>query len=371
MQTSFGSMEMATRIRPQSALIKVHALIDWERLRPQLTGLYKREVSRAGGQNPIDPLLMFKAILLGQWHNLSDPKLEEALLVRIDFMHFCGLGMSDPVPDESTLCRFRNRLIHTGKLGGLLAFVNNELKAHGLMMRESVGAVLDATLIESAARPNREMVIEYDSSGKATAQEDGSIAESRAESTSEMLLQCTETSSADPDASWVKKGKKSHYGFRSYVTTDAADGYVQGVYTRPANESETRQLTEALKAATDTGFSPDRVYADKGYSSQTNRHYVQSQNWKSAIMHSAKRNKPLSERQRRSNKIISQTRYIVEQAFGTLKRKFGMKRASYMGAQKVNAQMTLKAMCMNLLKAANKICLLPECFMGSVRPKTQ
>ncbi|MEO6563755.1 MAG: hypothetical protein ABIN99_12050 [Nitrosospira sp.] len=45
---SFGSMEMDVRI--------------------------KRETSRAGGQELIDPLVMFKAVLLGQWHNLSDPK---------------------------------------------------------------------------------------------------------------------------------------------------------------------------------------------------------------------------------------------------------------------------------------------------------
>lgn len=60
MQTSFGSMEMEMRV--------------------------KREASRAGGQEPINPLIMFKAILLGQWHSLSDPKQEEALRVRIDFM---------------------------------------------------------------------------------------------------------------------------------------------------------------------------------------------------------------------------------------------------------------------------------------------
>ena len=35
-------------------------------------------------------LLMFKAILLGQWHSLSDAALEQTLCVRIDFLQFCG-----------------------------------------------------------------------------------------------------------------------------------------------------------------------------------------------------------------------------------------------------------------------------------------
>ena len=61
MQESFGSLEMSARLRRDSALMKAHVLIDWEGLRPRLSGLYKREVSRGGGQEPIDPLLIFKA----------------------------------------------------------------------------------------------------------------------------------------------------------------------------------------------------------------------------------------------------------------------------------------------------------------------
>ncbi|MCD6027471.1 MAG: transposase family protein, partial [Solimicrobium sp.] len=54
MQMSFGSMEMAQGVRKDSTLIKICALIDWEALRPKLSGLYKREQSRAGGQEPFD-----------------------------------------------------------------------------------------------------------------------------------------------------------------------------------------------------------------------------------------------------------------------------------------------------------------------------
>ncbi len=56
MQQSFNSIEMEMRIKRDSALMKAHALIDWERLRPLLSGLYKREASRAGGQEPFDAL---------------------------------------------------------------------------------------------------------------------------------------------------------------------------------------------------------------------------------------------------------------------------------------------------------------------------
>jgi len=356
MQTSFGSMEMEVRVKRDSALMKAHALIDWDALRPQLVGLYQREASRGGGQEPLDPLIMFKAILLGQWHSLSDPKLEEALCVRIDFMYFCGLSLSDDVPDETTLCRFRNRLITAGKLAGLLAGVNGQLQGHGLMVKCAHGAVIDATLVQSAARPRRDMVIELDAAGAPRINEDGSIPGSMAV-ISPQLARSTETWSADPDAAWVKKGWISHFGYRSYVTVDNKDGYIRGVHTAPANESETTHLQTALAVC---DFKPTRVYADKGYASAGNRAALRAKQIKSAIMHRAYRNKPLTARQIKANKLIGKTRYIVEQSFGTAKRLFDMARSRYMGTHKVNAQFMLKAICMNLLKAANKITLCAE-----------
>lgn len=356
MQISFGSMEMEKRVRPESTLMKVYALIDWEALRKHLTGLYKREASRAGGQEPFDALMMFKAILLGQWHSLSDAKLEEALRVRIDFMHFCGLTLSDDVPDETTLCRFRNRLIAAGKMGQLLASINTQLQAHGLMVKGTTAAVLDATLVQSAARPKQAITLETDAQGEVITHEDGS---------QPGVVSTTEKQSVDSDASWLKKGKKSHFGYRSYVTVDAQDGYVHGVHTAAANESEVSHLERALDAA---HITPNRLYADKGYASQANRRALHQRRIKSAIMHKAQRNRPLTERQKRANKLISRRRYIVEQCFGTAKRLFGMARASYFGTHKVNAQIILKGICMNLLKAANKI-FIETTSPAVVRPK--
>lgn len=366
MQPTFSQLDMQTRIKRDSALMKADALIDWETLRPLLTGLYKREKSQAGGQEPIDALLMFKATLLGQWHSLSDPKLEEALHLRIDFMQFCGLNLTDAVPDETTLCRFRNRLIKANKLAPLLAAVNAQLQGHGLMVKHARGAVIDATLVTSAARPKREVTIEeqaFDDTPKASAAD--AAAPPANANTSTATHSDTQASahyevetkfSVDPDATWLKKGSKLTFGYRTYMATDNGDGYVRGVHTAPANESEFNHFAPALAA---TDFKPARVYSDKGFASRANRIHLHSQQIKSAIMHRAAKNKPLTVRQKNANKRISKTRYIVEQSFGTLKRLFKMGRASYMGTVKVNGQMLIKAMCMNLLKAANKICLHP------------
>ena len=72
-------------------------------------------------------------------------------------------------------------------------------------------------------------------------------------------------------------------------------------------------------------------------------------------MRKAHRKHPLAENQTKRNRYLSKTRYVVEQSFGTLHRKFRYARAAYFGLLKVSAQSHLKAMCLNLLKAANRL----------------
>ena len=55
-----------------------------------------------------------------------------------------------------SLCRFRNRL------DDLLASINEQLQSHGLMIKGATGAVIDATLIESAACPKKTITLEVD-----------------------------------------------------------------------------------------------------------------------------------------------------------------------------------------------------------------
>ena len=96
---------------------------------------------------------MFKCLLIGQCHNLSDPKLEQSLRVRFDFMLFAGLDLHGSVPDETTHCRFRNALVKADAYDALLAEVCRQMENHGLKVKEADAAIIDATLIESAAHP--------------------------------------------------------------------------------------------------------------------------------------------------------------------------------------------------------------------------
>ena len=70
-------------------LLKLDQVIDWQPIEQYLNRQRTRYLRDHRGR-PAYPLLsMFKAVLLGQWHSLSDPELEHSLITRIDFNLFC------------------------------------------------------------------------------------------------------------------------------------------------------------------------------------------------------------------------------------------------------------------------------------------
>jgi len=321
--------ETARRIGDDDVLAKVDALLDWRSFLPIL----KRGLGRSGtGPQGYDPLVLFKCLLVGQWHGLSDPKLERALKVRLDFMLFCGLDLHAPVPDETTHCRFRNALVKAGVYEELLAEVCRQIEDHGLKLKEAEAAIIDATLIEAAARPRTHIQAPQDR------------AEEEATEGPEVHY------SADGDARWVKKGSKSTLGFKGFARTDE-DGFIDKVLVTPANAAESPQFAHMIE-----GVSAQRVLADKAYASKANRAALKGKH-RDGIMRKAARGRPLRQSEKRYNKLISKRRFRVEQCFGTMKRLFGLHRARYFGVAKTHAQMVMAAIAQNLLKAANKITL--------------
>ena len=265
---------------------------------------------------------------------MSDEGLEEALRVRLDFMIITQLT---PVPDSTTLCRFRNLLTERGLWEELLGEINGQLEELGLKVKESQGAIIDATLIQSAARPRKEIE---------------AMPLDRQEEETSVTEDFEEHLSCDPDARWVKKGKKSHFGYRGFMVTDSEEGYIDQVHVTPAHVSEVKELSVVM--AHRKG-KDKRLYADKGYASQENKDLLKRKGIKNGIMEKAQKNKPLTPWQKLFNRLISKVRYRVEQGFGTLKRRFHFSRASYRTLPKVQAQMTIKAIAFNLLKASNKV----------------
>jgi len=279
---------------------------------------------------------MFRAVLLGCWHDVSDEDLEEMLRVRIDFAQFCGLTLSENVPDRATIQRFRARLIEKNLLEKCLKVINQELERLGLKVENKGSFIIDSTLIKAQARPRN--LITVDDTGSPGTGNEGKE-------------EITKSTSADPDARWVKKNKTFIYGYKEQHAVDE-DGYVEAVHITPANKSD---VTEFKPIVDKLPKNTKKIAADKGYASQENRTYLKDKNIEDNIMHKAQRNSPLSDEQKDRNKEISKIRYVTEQTFGIKKLHFKYQKTRYLGTLRVFAQSIMKSICVNLLKAARKL----------------
>ena len=106
---------------------------------------------------------------------------------------FCGFGLDDGTPDETTFCRFRAALAERGLAETLLAELNRQLDAKGLVLK--AGTLIDATLLEAAAaRPPV-------SEGK--------------------------VSTKDPEAGFTRRGQTSVFGFKAHLPVDRGSGLVR------------------------------------------------------------------------------------------------------------------------------------------------
>ncbi|MDR2291852.1 MAG: transposase, partial [Prevotellaceae bacterium] len=79
--------------------------------------------------------------------------------------------------------------------------------------------------------------------------------------------------------------------------------------------------------------------------------FLKDKKIKNRIMHKAVKNKPLSNREKQFNKLISKRRWVVERTFGGMKRWFRTGRARYKGLEKTHTQHLLEAIAYNLYRA--------------------
>ena len=128
------------RLGSNEVLERIDALVDWS----GLAGLASEVRPGETGRPPYAPLGMLKALYLQAMYDLSDPGLEAALLDRVSFRRFCGWGLSDRTPDETTICRFRQEAAEREVLTRAFAAVNQQLELKNLILKR--GTLMDASL---------------------------------------------------------------------------------------------------------------------------------------------------------------------------------------------------------------------------------
>jgi IS5 family transposase len=283
-------------------------LVDWGGFEHALGGLREDGPGRPGYR----PILMFKALLLQAWYGLSDAELEFRLGDSLAFGRFVGLGLEDEVPDHTTLCRFRNRLISERLLEKLFSELDGQLEKAGLILKQ--GTMLDATLIEAATpRPRH---------GK-------------------------EDQAQDPDAAFAARpGKPASYGYKAHVGVDQGSGLIRTVITTPANVNDTTPADNLIRG------DERAVYADKAYDTKARRARLKANRVKARLMRRPNQYHGLTPRQQALNDLIARRRAAVETTFATWKRRMGMARVRYIGLTKVSGQILLTAMAFNLRRVA-------------------
>lgn len=294
-----------------SRLDAINGLIDWSRLDRLLDGVH---ASARGGLG-YPPLCMLKALLLAQWHDLSDPRLEDALADRLSFRRFAGFPLGEETPDETSFVRFRARLRDLGLYEPLFDEITGQLAAKGVMVK--TGTLVDATIIKARARP--------------PAAKTGRV------------------SDVDPDAGFTRKNRRSAFGYKLHVGVDDGSGLIRKLALSSADLHD----GEAFGAL----ISGDEVavYGDKAYGARKNRDHLAALGVEDRLMYKAARNRPLKPWQEWFNKVAAPVRAGVERVFGTGKTSYGLARTRYFGLARVEADTFAFAMAYNLRRALSLV----------------
>lgn len=240
---------------------------------------------------------------------MSDPQAETQLGDRLSFQKFVGLRADEAVPDETTICWFRQRMIAAGLHERLLAILNEQLSAAGYLVQRTL--LVDATLVESSrTRP------EHDAIKEGTA--------------------------PDGDARYAKKNGQSYYGYKAHISADGDHHMVCRALITPANIDDSRVFGPLLEG------KPRAVYADRMYDSARNRAFLAERGSANGIMRKGGYHRPVSAHEQARNGRKNRSRRHIERIFGHWKRCQGYRIVRYLGLVKNQLELTLKAVTYNL-----------------------
>ncbi len=193
----------------------------------------------------------------------------------------------EPVPDETTICKFRH-LLETHQVGQqLFARIREYLTKQGLQV--SRGTIVDATIIHApSSTKNR-------------------------------------TKARDPEMHQTKKGNQWYCGMKAHIGVDSQTKLIHSVAATAANVHDSQVLPELLHG------QETRVWGDSAYSGQRDVIRQHAPKAKSFIQANAHR---LSEAERARNRTKSKVRAKVEHAFLVIKRIFDWAKVRYRGLAK-------------------------------------
>jgi transposase, IS5 family len=308
-------------------LSEINRVIPWDMFGRILEQLPKAERKSKAGRKPIEPLLLFKLLILQQLYNLSDEELEYQTHDRGSFRRFLGLEATAEVPDATTVWLFRQRLMEAELIEELFETFNAYLEGCGYEAKG--GQIIDATLVPVPIQRN-------------TRAENHQI--KNGEKPPEWEETPHKQSQKDTDARWTKKNGERHFGYKNHINIDAAYGFVRKHDVTNASVHDSQAFCEVLDGENEA----DEIWADSAYRSEALESGLEAIGFISQIHERGYRNHPLSEEHKQTNRVKSKVRAKVEHVFGAWVMSLGGKLVRCIGIKRVTAQLGLKDLAYNL-----------------------
>lgn len=302
--TQAANEHFQKHIKTQSkqALMLIEQKINWDKLlAPLQKKLDSLRSDAPAGRKRHELLLIIKCFLLQTIYGLSDPRLEEEIADRRSFQIFLGLDSHDSIPDETTICRYRELFGRLGFDRVLFESFKKQLAAQNLIVGK--GTIVDATLKQAQANPE---------------------------------------SKRDQDATFTKRGSKTTYGYKGHIGVDLDTNMIHSVEFTGAHVHDTDKFDELL-----TG-TERRVLADKGYANKERKLMLQEQGVRYGILDKGYRNTPLTKKQRKRNRLLSAVRNAVERPFAFMTQVLDYRRCQYYDLARNRTQFLLCAIVYNM-----------------------
>jgi IS5 family transposase len=319
-QLSFSDAEhhnKRKRTRREIFLDEMDRSIPWGRLESIIEPFYPKA---GNGRRPYPLITMLRIHCLQQWYCLSDPTMEEELSEITSMRQFAGLASGCPIPDETTILKFRHLLEQHNLTRLILTEITDYLQEKGLMLRQ--GSIVDATII---AAPS-------------------STKNAKGE--------------RDPEMHQTKKGNQWYFGMKAHIGVDVQSGLVHSVTCTAANEHDLNQAEHLLHG------EEEYVFADAGYQRVSKRKaFMHSETeWHVAErpgrIRAMKKRTGIDKINRSIERSKASIRAKVEHPFRVIKCQFGFIKARYRGMKKNGSQLNMLFALSNLFQARRKLLLI-------------
>jgi IS5 family transposase len=277
------------KTRREQFLEDMDQIVPWKDLAAAVAPHYPQP--KGAGRRPIGVERMLRIHFLQHWFNLSDPAVEEALYDSRAMRRFVGIDLGrEPVPDETTICKFRH-LLEARDLGArLFELMQEYLQENGF--RIGRGTIVDATLIAAPSSTKNQ------------------------------------DNERDPEMRQTKKGNQWYFGMKAHIGTDSQSKLIHSVVATPANVHDSQVLGDLLHG------DETRVWGDSDYAGQREAIRRHAPRAKDLTQRKAQRNRPLSEDDRKRNRTKSRVRAKGEHPLLVLKQIFGFRKVRYRGIHK-------------------------------------